>query len=982
MSFKPTKEQSKAIKAKDGAVLIIAGAGTGKTFTITQRIIHLVKDKDIDPGSILALTFTEKAAGEMVDRVERALPLGAPEIAIGTFHSFCDNLLKSEAINTGRSPDYKILTQSEEIYFLRKNLFNFDLKFYRPKGNPTKFLYSLSKYTSRLQDETVTPEVFEKYVNSQKGKVEQIEEEKLIELSNFYKSYSELKIKEDRVSFGDLIMNVLLLLRSRKDILSKYQKRYKYILVDEFQDTNYSQYEIIKLLTNYSDNPNLMVVADDDQSIYKFRGAAVSNVLTFTKDFPKAERIVLNENRRSVQEILDASYKLIQQNNPDRLEVKESIDKKLISKAEGLINLPEPVEARVYMKGEDEYEGIVREILDLTKQDATQQLDMLSKRDNIRFSDIAILVRSHNMLEEMSTFLKRSKIPFQFFGAKKLFNQGEIKELISYLRIILDYTDNISMNGVLGFDMWGLTEREIVEINMYASKRRIDIFNLLEEYEHTSEQKPFFTKISPLLDYIRESWKMMKDKESTWQILYKFVHESGYIKELSEEVERDEVVYDVTEEMQNEEKLKNISKFFDFINEFEKNNRNSTLYEFMDYLELVLGSGDSPMVEDSGFERKNAVNIITVHSSKGLEFPIVFIPGLARGRFPSDERSDQIEIPEDLITEILPEGDEHLQEERRLMYVAVTRAKSKAYISSANFYGTGKRKKKISPFMVEIFGEEKLLPMVETPIQFEEANDSQALVSEEEKSVAQKLKYISYSQIETYKMCPRKYKYRYILKIPTPQSAQLSYGNSMHITLKKFYEILENGGDVSFDTLKELFKSNWISAGYVNKEHEKESFITGIKSVKLFYDTFFSKEERPVFLEKSFFVKLGDYTINGKIDRIDRIKGESGDTYEIVDYKTGDSVKKQNDVDKNRQLVIYSLAAEKVFGIKADKLSLLFIDQNQKLTANNEKIEKLKEAVILEIGETAKKIESGDFRATPGFACKFCEYNKICKYAK
>src|SRR3990167_9477274 len=321
-------QQKKAVEYEGGPLIIIAGAGTGKTTVVTDRITHLVLQKKIPLHEILALTFTEKAAREMEDRVDIAMPYGYTQMWISTFHAFCDRILRQDAHAIGLDPGYKLISEAESILLLRQNIFNIGLNLFRPLGNPTKFLDALLTHFSRLKDEDVSPKEYLEWVKKQKSGEET---QQYLELANSYKKYEELKIKEGVMDFSDLISNTLLLFRKRKNILKKYQKQFKFILVDEFQDTNYAQNELAILLAG--DDKNITVVADDDQSIYRFRGAAVSNVLQFKKNFPESIVITLVENYRSTPAILNASYSLIQHNNPNRLEIVEKIDKKLKSQS-------------------------------------------------------------------------------------------------------------------------------------------------------------------------------------------------------------------------------------------------------------------------------------------------------------------------------------------------------------------------------------------------------------------------------------------------------------------------------------------------------------------------------------------------------------------------------------------------------------------------------------------------------------------------
>src|SRR3989338_9191747 len=365
------KEQLQAVQHEKGPLLIIAGAGTGKTTVITERIKHLIVDKNYNPGSILALTFNDKAEYEMQERVDILMPYGYTNLWIYTFHSFCDRILRDEAHTIGLDPSYKLISESEAILLMRKNIFNLGLKTFRPLSNPTKFLDALLTHFSRLKDEDITLQGYIKWAEKQKNSQER---QQYKELADSYKRYEGLKITESVMDFSDLISNILLLFRKRSNVLKKYQGQFKFILVDEFQDTYFAQNELAIMLAG--DDRNITVVADDDQSIYRFRGAAVSNVLQFKKSFPLAKIVTLSNNYRSTQTILNASYRLIQNNNPNRLEVVENINKKLKSHS---ISPKKDIEIIHETRSEDEADKIARIIKELTEK-------------KYQYRDIAILV--------------------------------------------------------------------------------------------------------------------------------------------------------------------------------------------------------------------------------------------------------------------------------------------------------------------------------------------------------------------------------------------------------------------------------------------------------------------------------------------------------------------------------------------------------------------------------------------------------------
>jgi len=410
---KLNKAQKEAVEHREGPLLIIAGAGTGKTTVITERIKWLVSSGKAKPAEILALTFTDKAAREMEERVDIAMPYGYTDMWISTFHSFCDRVLRQEALQIGLDPGYKLMNEAETTQFLIQNLFKFKLKYFRPLGNPTKFVGGMLQHFSRLKDEDVNPEEYMKYANNlnkrratqralkktEGTEITKEEVEKTMELADAYRDYEELKAKEGVMDFADLISNTLKLFRTRKNILRQYQKQFKYILVDEFQDTNYAQNELAILLAGKQ--ANITATGCDDQSIYRFRGAAVSNIIQFRDRFPKAKMVVLSKNYRSTQLILNHAYQLIQNNNPDRLEVKEKISKKLeaVRKIRG-----KPIEFIHTDRVENEAEAVAKIIRGLTDGSV----------DNCQFKDIAILVRANNHADSFVRALSRAGVPYQF----------------------------------------------------------------------------------------------------------------------------------------------------------------------------------------------------------------------------------------------------------------------------------------------------------------------------------------------------------------------------------------------------------------------------------------------------------------------------------------------------------------------------------------------------------------------------------------
>ncbi|HJY98267.1 MAG TPA: ATP-dependent DNA helicase [Patescibacteria group bacterium] len=961
VDLKLNKEQIEAIKFGGGSLLIIAGAGTGKTTVITERIKYLILSKKAKPSEILALTFTEKAAKEMEERVDIAMPYGYTQMWVMTFHSFCDRILRREALNIGLDPRYKLLTEAEGVQLLRKNLFALDLNYFRPLGNPTKFLGGILQHFSRLQDEDIAPKDYSAWVKKQKGtsKEEKAEIAKWKELSRAYKTYEELKIKEGLMDFGDLIVKTLKLFRERPNVLAEYRKQFKYLLVDEFQDTNYAQNELVKLLAGK--NGNITVVGDDDQSIYKFRGAAVSNIVQFRKSFPKTKVVVLTKNYRSTQEILDRSYDLVQFNNPDRLEKVEKIDKRLISQ---ISKNGEPIEFIHADRVENEGDLIAKKIESL-----------VSGPKKTEYKDVAILVRANNHSDAIIRAFSRHGIPYQFLGPGRLFKQPEIVDLISYLKVIYNFEDSVAFYRVLSNDYFAIPGRDLVTLGNYGRKYNKSLFEAAEDIDKLFVSPETKRVVKNILDIIKKHLDMV-NKETAGQLLYYFLQDSGMLVGLLS-----------PETAEAEKRAKNISKFFDKLKTYEVDHEDATVTAVVDWLDLLMEMGESPLALDSDWTEVNAVNILTAHSAKGLEFSVVFLVNLVSQRFPTIERREQIPIPEKLIKEVLPVGDYHTEEERRLFYVGMTRAKERLFFTAADYYGEGKREKKLSPFIFEALGEKVLgaefSPTDHKQLTFLDYKPAKQL-SGGTKPQRPHIDYLSYSQIETFRTCPLHYKLRYIYKLPTAPSASASFGTTVHASLKAFYERIAKGEKPTEKMILLLLSENWVKEGYSSKKHEREFMQKGKDYLIGFLKHGYDRKTSVEALEQPFTIPIkGEgkpLKIGGKIDRIDRLKDGS---VEIIDYKTGATIPSQKEVDRNLQLSFYALAATTVptppFGVKPEKvkLSLYFLDNQEKISTFRT-IEQLDEA-RKEIFKIRDEIEESDFKCSGHMFCRGkCEFSLFC----
>ncbi len=930
-------QQKSAVEHDQGPLLIVAGAGTGKTKVITSRIVELINSGKAGPEEILALTFTEKAANEMVERVDQSLPLGYEELMIKTFHAFSERILRESGLEIGLDPGFKLLPQVEQWFFFKKNLYKFELNYYRPLGNPNKFIYDLLSHFGKLKDELISPERYLEFANG----IEDEEGEKMREIANVYKQYQELLIANNYLDFADLTYLALELFEKRKSVLARYQEKFKYILVDEFQDTNFAQFDLVLKLSEK--HRNVVVVGDDDQSIYKWRGASLSNILQFEEKFPDCKKIVLVENYRSTEKILKSSYGLIQNNNPDRLEIRSGLKKELKCN----VKFDEEVEVHDFPNFVQESEFVAGKIKELHES------------KGIAYGEFAILVRSNNLAHNFIEELKYLQIPYQVRSPKGLIALPEIKDLIAVVKFLANPKDNIALLRILKMEIFAISMEDILLI---LNKGRKDYLwnNLKVEGAEDNLTIPGsedpLTQVADLLKYLMEFSK----NASVGLVFNEFLQKSRYLHHLIEN--------------EGFEAVENINQFARQVNRFEKETTDNSVLDFVNYLNLLEEANSTLNYESS--PDKDAVQVLTVHGAKGLEFRCVFVVNAVNQRFPSTKRREVFELPEELTKEIYPEGDFHVQEERRLFYVAMTRAREHLYITYSHQYEGNKK------WRASLFVDEVLNSGVARPVAHEEDSDAIQKLKEfkapkvslfKPKEVVSKR--FSYTQLDTFGVCPLKYSYNYLYKVPVPPTHTFSFGSSVHGTLNDFYQNLKSGKEVSLKLMKELYEKNWIPNGYESVEHEQIRKEKGWEVLENFYKSNSDPWASPAFLERPFNLKINDYYLTGRIDRIDKLPDG---TYEVIDYKTG-RLKDSIDIDKDLQLSIYALACKNVFKLNVSKLSLYYLEDNEKLstTRNEKQLAELEDRIL----EVIEQIRKSDFAPTPAFHCNFCDFRLICPAA-
>jgi len=606
------KEQLEAVQTVDGPLLVIAGAGSGKTRVLTHRIAYLISEKNVKPYNILAITFTNKAAKEMKERVENLVGEDAKDIWISTFHAACVRILRRDIDKLGFDKNFVIFDTSDQKTLIKEVMKELNLD---DKTFPVQYILAeISKAKNALQD---VSEFMNMYQNDFRlGKV-----------GRAYQLYQKKLTLNNALDFDDIIMKTIKLFMDNPDVLNYYQTKFKYIMVDEYQDTNTAQFTLVSLLA--SGYGNICVVGDDDQSIYGWRGADIRNILEFERQFVGAQVIKLEQNYRSTSNILNAANEVIK-NNKGR-------------KAKKLWTENEDGEKIYYNRADNEHqEGIY----------IVNKIKAIIGGTTTKYSDIGILYRMNAQSRVIEEMLMSEAIPYKVIGGLKFYDRKEIKDVIAYLRVLHNTADFMSMRRIINVPKRSIGKTTIDNIQKYSEENNITAWDVINNIENipgltrsTSGVKEFASFMSDLRQKINESETILVS-----ELIKSIIEGSGYLSELKNE-----------NTVENETRIENLMEFVSVAMEYEKEAEAPTLAEFLENVALVSDV-------DEGDSEEDAVTLMTLHSAKGLEFPVVFIPGMEEGVFPS-YRS---------ITE-----DVEVEEERRLCYVGITRARETLYLSSA-----------------------------------------------------------------------------------------------------------------------------------------------------------------------------------------------------------------------------------------------------------------------------------------------------------
>ncbi len=933
-------EQREGVTHTNGPLLIVAGAGTGKTTVITRRIAWLVIEQGLKPSQILALTFTDKAAGEMEARVDQLLPYGYTDTQISTFHAFGDMVLREFALDLGLPPEFRVLGADDQRLFISDRFDDIDdLSELRPITNPRKYLKDILQVISRAKDELIAPlgylKTAEQLVQNALDDGALRQARRQLDLARIYTAYENFKREAGVIDFGDQILMLVELMLKEPTIAKKIRERFRYILVDEFQDTNLAQYELVKLLLK--DHHNLTVVGDDDQAIYKFRGAAVSNILGFLDDFPKATTVVLTQNYRSAQPILDAAYRLIRHNEPDRLENRLGIDKHLVGQSGG---------------ADIHFAWFTTETAELANL-----VSSIKKVARTRLNQIAILVRSNTAMTSIARALSSADINYSASSDLSFLDRPEIRGIVAFFRVLVHPLDSVSYLKLAFSPYYQFDPVWLLTLNDLSKSQHQPIASLLD-----NESAEFWQTLpsagSAALRTFREDlarYRALIGQKNPQELLYLFLKDRGILTRPSQRLTETPAT-----EARQLEMIQNLTVIFEAISRYSQAGRDQFVLTFVDQLDSLLESVVPPRVE-SGPE-VDAVRILTVHAAKGLEFDVVFLPGLVADRFPARRRQPTLELPNEFIKEQLPTGDEHLLEERRLAYVALTRSKTELYLSGSVLAEGGVRPRRISPFVVEALG------LTKTPAALSKKPTGNPLGQYVPPLPAPRtipmpehdgLLFLSPAMIETYLEDPYNFYWRYVLKAPLAPNRHFNYGNAIHAAIERFYTLRANRQNASIKTILARYEEAWRPEGFESQRDALRQFAHGQAVLRRFI-TRAKNETLPDAVEEEFTLTLPGVHLRGRIDALFLEAGE------IRDFKTSqirDALDAKARVKTNIPLKIYALAYQKNYGQLPRLVTLDFVEFD--LRASRPVTAAEVQAIEQVILATAANIRAGRFEPNP-----------------
>jgi DNA helicase-2/ATP-dependent DNA helicase PcrA len=949
--IQPDPQQQKAIEHVSGPMLVLAGAGTGKTTVLIRRIANLIREGHARPDEILALTYTNNAANEMLERVQHELRgMDTAGLGVSTFHAYCNNLL----IRTKKN--FEVLDDKQLWIFLRRNLPELKLNYFVRAANTTKFLDDLLDFIRRCLDELVGPEQYRKYVEHiERGELpvprvakskhaHEITEDEALgrcrEIASVFETAERMLREHNFGTFGHMIVRANELLANDAAVLEQERAHAKFILVDEFQDANFAQIKILEKLAGRL--RNVFAVGDPDQGIYRFRGASSGAFELFQKYFPDSKLVSLSRNRRSTTPILQCAYALIRENPEFALHAEN-----LQYRRTPLVSARDEEDVQAASQRAPVQAVLVSgNFMEAT--DLVSTLEELRRRSRSQWKDFCILYRINFHRDEVAAELARRNIPFSIEGLDVL-DTPEVRDLLACLGATASFGDNAALFRVAALKQFSVSAHEL-KTTMQSLPREAN-----NPVATALSKIPGGTEVLKAVEQARNAVSANKIHAALLALTSHFqIARNGAITTMLQ---------------------------------FASNWESSPLAgggspeEFLEYLEYFREArGTVALV--SGDEG-DTVKLMTVHSAKGLEFDYVFIIRAVKGSFPCHYREPLIEFPAELRNSGLAGDDEkriYEQEERRLFYVAMTRARDTLAIYGQ--FGRGQNDKTPPGFIRELLKKRELRNYLSQRTCREFQTD---IFGAAEVPAASRLNEwvtsrpgldlastLSASAIDRYLRCPLQFKLERDWRIPAEVSAAVQYGASMHRVLLAFYDSVRWERPLSAEALLELFRADLaresIADPYQHDLYEQQ----GISQLQEFLVGARNSAPEVLHTEEQFRIGISETTLVGRIDRIDR--APDGRVI-ITDYKTG-KPKSQEDADESLQLSLYALAARKKWGYEPERLTFHNLEGNTAISTTRSAAE-LEEA-MLKVQEVAEKIGCGNFEPTPGFHCAWCSYRFLC----
>ncbi|WP_094228529.1 ATP-dependent helicase [Methanolobus psychrotolerans] len=1006
--------QLKAVTYTQGPLLILAGPGSGKTLTITEKVLDLIA-KGTPAEKILALTFSDKAAGEMRERIEDHIGIGSG-ITVSTFHSFCNELIRQFPLDMGISYGTKLISKEHSHVWGIKNIDTFAFKNLIVPPFPYDLITSLIEGVSQFHDHLITPDELDAFVQSKLSDPSIDEEEKdallkMEDLGRFYRHYQEYKWNNNFVDYDDMIVLACSLLDNNEFIRKNVSSRYDYILVDEFQDTNYAQLHLVHLL---ADSGNLTCVADDDQCIYRFRGAYLSNIKQLEDYYPSLEKVTLEINYRSTNQIVELSKELVA-HNPDR-EVK---------------NLKS-------YNGDGDNVKVVKAPDDSSEAEwVANEIQRLVDEDGLEPQDIYILTRKRADGEKFSDALKELMIPVEYVGALQLNDFPVIQDALAYMKVVSDpFNNGVSFAKILFRE--GVTEHNLQKINILAQQVRKNdptqgdgIYSVILNQLDTSgiTQKEL---VRSVLSRLEEVMSYKKNHVPSDTVTFLFTQKTDlYRSQLAEDNEH------------SRRNIKLLNSLVEMVGDLEFVDGGSEFETVMEHLAIVFDLD----IDEGKSSEENSVKVMTIHQSKGKEAKVVFVCDLAARHLPLQYRTKPFTVPFELARGVQRNVEEkvlHLEEERRLAYVAMTRAKEQLYLVHPEKYAGNANASKPSQFLVEIDYEnntlvelieanqaqvrpgpasasplqrkkdeyENLVSMYTRQGQLDQALESLVVLAqlqELEKNgnittfdhdaflkaspldpaelddlvggnvpplVDQNMRF-SASRIKEYMDCPLKFKYNYVLRIPTPQKGYFNVGTKVHAVYEEMTRQKLQGKSPSVTDAKTMLNDNWDGSAYTSATREKQEKTKMENMLDIWFDFEQHNPNETIDVEQWFDLELDGKHFAGSIDRID--KTPAGD-YIIIDYKTGKTTLSKKKMKEDVQLALYCLAVREKYGKLPLQAGHFYVNPDLAELRLVDVAEKEVEAVIDRVMEAVAGILDEDFEVVEEPNCRFCDYGAVCEW--